>query len=540
MTTTTVVNINAVRESPTNPRKHFDEAKLQELAKSIGTQGLLQQILVRPLNGANKYECVAGHRRLRAAKIAGLEVIPANIRELTDHEVIEIQLSENIHRDDLTPLEEADSYRAILDAGIMSAEDIAMKLGRSRSHIYGRLKLAELGPKARKALEDGKLQPSTALLIARLPAGEVQEEALETVLRDSWDGSPVSYRHAAEILDHFLLVLKEAPFDTKSTEIVPAAGACTTCPKRTGAQPELFPEVKSTNVCTDRACYESKVAAHSKRVVADARAKGLTVLEGKAADKARYGSAFVNPDDNCWDDPKHRTYKQLIGKAAPEPTILVDKNGATQERWPAKAVAEALKAAGHTKAARASASDDAAAKRAREQAALRNRVQDAMYEELVTGIGNGDQGDDVFWQAVARLAVRFAWADVRSKVARRRGLNSKNGHEAERMLIALASGLESSPAKALVIELLANHDIDGLAIRDLLRAGGWTPQAIESAVKAKVKAEKQEKKAAQGKARPKAAKHGKAKSKKAPTKKRQPVDDDAPAYDAESVEDFVS
>lgn len=454
MTETTFVNITAVRESPFNVRKKFGD--LTELAESIGMHGILQPILVRPINGA-KYECVFGHRRLRAAKVAGLEKVPAQVREMSDTEAMEVMLIENIQRVDVEPLEEADAYQAILEMGIMTAEDIAVKVGKSRSHVYGRLKLCELSPAGRTALQDGKLTASVALLVARLPTPDLQKEALGTLLRDGWD-YPLSFRRSSELLDRFLLVLRDAPFDTKDGELVQAAGPCDTCPKRTGAQRDLFPEVKSGNVCTDRPCYELKVAAHGKRLVAQARAEGLVVLEGRAAQKARYGSGYVNPDDRCWDDPKQRTYKQLLGKKAPDPVVLVLESGEVRERLDAKKVAAALKEAGHTKAATRRVSEDAHTRRLRERQERARKVKSAMMEALVAAITSGVRGVEL-WRAVARCAVDTAWADVRNATARRRGIEAKGNHDATVALRKLAVGLEYEEAQALVVELLLGHEL---------------------------------------------------------------------------------
>lgn len=159
--------------SPTNPRKHFDPAYLDELAGSIKQNGLLQAIVVRPLNGTHTgpetFEIVLGECRYRAAKQAGLDSIAAVVRNLADDEVRELQLIENLHRKDLTPMEEARAYRGLIDANPTkhSAEWIATKIGMSVAYVWDRLKLNDLIPDAKKILEDERITVGHAILIAR-------------------------------------------------------------------------------------------------------------------------------------------------------------------------------------------------------------------------------------------------------------------------------------------------------------------------------------------------------------------------------------
>jgi ParB/RepB/Spo0J family partition protein len=153
--------------SKSNPRKTFDAAKLTELAASVKEHGVLQPILVRPNGKAGTYELVAGERRFRAAQEAGLTEIPALVRELTDTQVLEIQVIENLQRDDLHPLEEADGYRQLM-AKKYDVARIAERIGRSVKYVYDRMKLAGLVDEARKIFLDGKITAGHAILLARL------------------------------------------------------------------------------------------------------------------------------------------------------------------------------------------------------------------------------------------------------------------------------------------------------------------------------------------------------------------------------------
>jgi ParB/RepB/Spo0J family partition protein len=169
-----------IAPSPTNPRKTFDAAKLQELANSIGTKGLIQPIVVRPYPALNpagvnpngkglpKYELVAGERRFRASKLASLETILSVVRELDDVQVLEIQTIENLQRDDVHPLEEADGYAALMKSAGYDVDQIAAKIGKSTKYVYDRIKLLQLIPAAKKYFLDGEITAGHAIQLARL------------------------------------------------------------------------------------------------------------------------------------------------------------------------------------------------------------------------------------------------------------------------------------------------------------------------------------------------------------------------------------
>lgn len=193
--------ISKIRPSTTNPRKHFDEKSLSELTESIRKHGILQPILVReaetPVSGGPIYEIVAGERRYRSAKDAGLKEIPAKILVLTDIEAVEIQVIENLQRADLHPLEEAEGYEALMKKhGYGTADEIAAKIGKSRAYVYGRMKLCALTPDVKKVFLKGTINASVALLLARVPES-LQEKAAKTVLNGKYGEGPLSYRAAS-------------------------------------------------------------------------------------------------------------------------------------------------------------------------------------------------------------------------------------------------------------------------------------------------------------------------------------------------------
>ena len=148
--------IELMRASPNNPRKHFAEQDLEELANSIRDKGLLQPIVVRPV-AEGGYEIVAGERRWRAAQRAGVHDVPVLIRELSDGEALEIALIENIQRSDLNPLEEARAYGMLLEQFSYTQQQLAESIGKSRSHIANTLRLLNLPESVRRQIEDGSL-----------------------------------------------------------------------------------------------------------------------------------------------------------------------------------------------------------------------------------------------------------------------------------------------------------------------------------------------------------------------------------------------
>jgi len=164
--------IAAIRPNPFQPRRAFDEAALDSLAESLRTSGLLQPILVRPAPDGEGYEIIAGERRWRAAQRAQLHEVPAVVRALPDREALEIAIVENVQRRDLTPLEEAEGYKRLLDEFQHTQEDLARAVAKSRSHIANMLRLLQLPEAVQRMVQDGELSAGHAR--ALLTAGDVE------------------------------------------------------------------------------------------------------------------------------------------------------------------------------------------------------------------------------------------------------------------------------------------------------------------------------------------------------------------------------
>jgi ParB family chromosome partitioning protein len=174
--------IEAVERNPDQPRKSFDEPMLAELAASIREHGVIQPILVRREGGS--YRILAGERRWRAAQRAGLREIPAVLREASDREAFELALVENLQREDLNAIEEAEAYEILVTDHSLTQEDIAKRVGKERSTVANALRLLKLPPAVRDALRDGRLDMGHARALLGLEGVEAIEKAAERAIRE--------------------------------------------------------------------------------------------------------------------------------------------------------------------------------------------------------------------------------------------------------------------------------------------------------------------------------------------------------------------
>ena len=329
--------IDQIAPSATN-REHKDKEYLDGLAATIKSHGVIQPITVRPWPATRPqpvgvlYEIVVGEGRWLASKLAGMDSIPAYWRELDDKHALELQLIENVKRKDISELDEAKTYRRLIDDHGHTADTIAAQIKKSRAYIYARMKLLDLCPAARKYLESGQLDASRALLVARIPVADLQAKAAKTIAEGHYKGDePLTYRKASDMLQReYMLRLADAPFSRADADLVPCAGRCHECPKRTGNQAELYDDVKNADICTDPGCYESKKAAHIEKQRAMAKANNIKVIDGAEAKKIKPNSynddlagGYVDLDRKLYSDRKNRTVRQILGKDAPTAEALL-------------------------------------------------------------------------------------------------------------------------------------------------------------------------------------------------------------------------
>ena len=263
-----------LQESPTNPRRRFDERALEELAASVRSQGVLQPLLVRALD-KEKYEIVIGARRFRAAQRAERKEVPVRIRELTDAQCVEIQLVENIQREGVHPMEEANAFFALLHTDGLNYDisTLAAKAGKSPAFVAQRLKLADLIPSIADAFLADQIGVGHSLEIAKLPQ-EQQQKAFDAAFRNVWNNGRDSRvlvplrDFTAWIEQNILLSLDNVPFDKGDRTLVPEAGSCAECPKRTGFNTLLFGEGVH-DACSDAGCYQNKLGKYIERQIAE-------------------------------------------------------------------------------------------------------------------------------------------------------------------------------------------------------------------------------------------------------------------------------
>lgn len=287
----------SIARSLTNPREHFDQDKLQELADSIAATGVHTPVLVRPLPASRvadeqarakaenreraQYELVAGERRWRACQLAGVAEIPAMIRDMTDTQALEAQVIENLQREDISRLEEAKGYRKLMEETGRTAEEIGAMVGKgkSRAYIYSVLKVLDLCDEGQQALRQGELDFSSALAISRIATEDLQREALKWASEGWGSVKPSARQVQSHVQSHYMLDLRKAPFSRKDAVLCPAVGACSTCPSRTGADQDE--DSKGADVCTNPPCYRAKEQAHADQLRKQAQERGCDVLDEK-------------------------------------------------------------------------------------------------------------------------------------------------------------------------------------------------------------------------------------------------------------------
>jgi ParB family chromosome partitioning protein len=198
------VRLDQLTPNPRQPRTDFDQAAMEELAASIRAVGLLQPIVVRPASGdgrfgAERYEIIAGERRFRAARLAGLDEIPAVVRHTGDGDLLTEALIENVHRADLNPLEEALAYRQLLDDFGLTHEGLAVRLGKSRSAISNALRLVNLPSAVQERVVSGALSAGHARTLLSLEDPDQQERAAQRIVGDG-----LSVRATEELVRKFI------------------------------------------------------------------------------------------------------------------------------------------------------------------------------------------------------------------------------------------------------------------------------------------------------------------------------------------------
>lgn len=339
------LRVSEIAESASNPRQHFDEDAMRDLVESIDTHGLLQPILVRE-SAPDVYELIAGARRLRAFHLLGRENIAALVVSVEDAQAAEMRLVENLQRVDLGPIEEARGFARLRDEHGRDAAAISAGVGRSERYVRDRLLLLELPDSVQALVATGKLTLSCALLLARsVRDPERAAAAAEKIAFGRyWPGeqaaegmllpSPMSLRQAQEFLaGEVLLDLERACFPTDDVMLLPAAGACLSCPKALRADRDLFGEIAGDTPwsCTDATCYQAKIDAVVERRRGELAAKGVECQVVVEDDGGLEGT--IPLQSVCRQDAQLRPWGTLLGKAAQKlPVTIVRTPDGWEER----------------------------------------------------------------------------------------------------------------------------------------------------------------------------------------------------------------
>ncbi|MBT8491150.1 MAG: ParB/RepB/Spo0J family partition protein [Deltaproteobacteria bacterium] len=334
-----LIAVTAIDPSPANKRRIYDHDKsLRELGESIEAQGLLQAVVVRKHPEKKKrYELVAGERRWRAFRLKGWKEIPAVVRKLTDKEAHDITASENLHREDLSPLEEAESIQVLLDDG-REAREIADRIGKPLSWVVRRARIAGLTKKWLNAIADqchplSKWSATHLELIARYDHKKQDELFEDYGNKYRTNHAVLTVKELEMSLNELMFSLSGAPWKKNDETLLSSAGACTLCEKRTSCSPSLFEpidDVKSSRSdrCLDRECWGRKlVAYHEIRIKKASEEHGNLVLIDN--------DGSVLPPDHPWKKSLSDSYKYEQAKKGDEkalPVYIVDGPGAGKIR----------------------------------------------------------------------------------------------------------------------------------------------------------------------------------------------------------------
>lgn len=409
------IELDLIDESPLNPRKHFDEAALADLAASIAEQGVLQPLTVRPQG--ERYEIVIGARRYRASKLAGQTDVPCVVMELGDEATIEIMLVENNQRSDVSPLEEADAIVQLATRFGQSAETIADRIGRSVDFARRRVLLAGLVPDLRTLLETERIGIGSAEMLAALPTAmqnAIAERSLQVSLQ-TYQGTPQSWNRAQVrmVIEREMRRLSEALWDLDDATLG-GEQACSTCPLRSSCQQSLLQDFREDDdQCLDGDCWDSKLAAYLDQQ----RSAGVEIVEGEDAAKASSwrSAEFKRRSEGRYVDGDYRSW----GDAAPDAPVVI----AVTESGPVELVRISDLIASGALPADTSDADAAAGKKAREARKAAREEQDRRVAQIVDAVERG--GSSSTWLVtIIGGAITELHQDTLKRVCERRGIEA--------------------------------------------------------------------------------------------------------------------
>ena len=334
------IRLEMIQPSEMNPRKTFDQEGIQELAQNIREQGLLQPITVRPVDYydtiddetlesvsvVSKFEIICGERRYRACLLNGAETIPCIVKQMDDKCAFDAMITENLQRKDVDPIEEAFAFGLLVKNG-SSAEDVALRFGKSVRFVQDRLRLNVLNDELQKMVKEGVLPLTAAMMVSKLDEGH-QEDFVDWVKGEEMDSVPVN--EVKEWIDDLFMSLDNARWIAEGNEPDWSGEfkKCSQCECNTANHGCLFYEMKGKNPqCTDAKCYERKNIAYVMYLISQ---HGNMVMEGEDLVQ---GKTVIIDEYEPYRDEDRRQKESIMSEVAAKGYRVVKPNMFSSQCW---------------------------------------------------------------------------------------------------------------------------------------------------------------------------------------------------------------
>jgi len=495
--------VGMIHESLTQPRRKYSESSMAELAATVKEHGIIQPLIVRQVSThdaqtnirTEKFELVAGHRRKRAAEMLKMETVPVIVRVISDEDAIEHQLIENLQRVDLDPIEEAEALHRLLelkgDAGAArhTQEKLALKIGKSASHITNCLGLLRLPKNAQDAIANDCIGASIGYLIAKVPSLQMRRRLTEEVLRGHGDGSgPLSASETSLLIKRsYVKGFRDVPFDTTLADLVPVrieprgevqervwGGACTDCPFNSANMADG--DGRKFPFCTLPTCFLAKVEAHIGQAKQKAVAAGALVITGDEASRYIHHDGAPKVESGMVDLDATPLPAEVVnskgvkkwgemtnGEVKVKPTVVFDEKGKAHWLAPRTQAIEAAKKNGFASVFSTSTRGDQGGHGKKDEAETKRKQAEKVAAKLASAVAVhgldalvveiGKQGLLAeAWPAMLQLAIFHSADDALAYLINRRGLT--DGDDRERIVLAYAKKLDPARLPGLVVELL--------------------------------------------------------------------------------------